>query len=185
MNFQTMSKQKKFVLISAVVGIISMFLPWFSFFGYRISGMHGIGILVFLCFVSAGITTLLGDQTKNLDKTMWLVTLIPAALATLIIIGKIIDASASEIGSLLSFGIYLAGLAALGMLLSAFLFRSPTDNIKDSFESLRNDINSKMKTNTVLDNNSPNTITDTEKNKPGYAKDSKDVDNPGNVNPPL
>ena len=51
MNFQTMSKQRKFVLIASAIGIISMFLPWFSFFGFRISGMHGVGILVFLCFV--------------------------------------------------------------------------------------------------------------------------------------
>ena len=98
MNFQTMNKQRKFVLIASAVGIISMFLPWFSFFGYHISGMHGIGILVFLCFVVAGVISYLGDQTKNLDKTMWLVTLLCGALATLIIIGKIIDASGSIIG---------------------------------------------------------------------------------------
>jgi len=133
MNFETMSKQRKFVLIASVVGIISMFLPWFRFFGYRVSGMHGIGILVFLCFVVAGAIAYMGDQTKNLDKTMWLVTLISGALATLIIIGRIIDASGSIIG-FLSLGIYLAGLAAIGVLLSAYLLRSPTDNIKDSFE---------------------------------------------------
>ena len=30
MNFQTMNKQRKFVLIAAAVGVISMFLPWVS-----------------------------------------------------------------------------------------------------------------------------------------------------------
>ncbi len=35
MNFQTMNKQRKFILIAAAVGIIAMFLPWvkISFFG--------------------------------------------------------------------------------------------------------------------------------------------------------
>ena len=139
MNFQTMSKQRKFVLIAAVIGIISMFLPWVRFFGYHISGMHGIGILIFLCFVFAGIITLLGDQTTNLDKTMWLITLASASLATLIIVWKIIDARASNMASFLRFGIYLAALAAIGVLISAFLFSSPTDTIKDSFESMKND----------------------------------------------
>ena len=140
-----MSKQRKFVLVAAVVGVISMFLPWVGFFGYHLSGMHGIGILIFLCFVFAGIITLLGDQTKNLDKTMWLITLISAALATLIIVWKIIDASASNMGSLLRFGIYLAALAAIGILVSAFLFRSSTDNIRDNFESMKNDLDNKMR----------------------------------------
>jgi len=67
MNFQTMNKQRKFVLIAAAVGIISMFLPWISFFGFSINGMHGSGIVVFLCFAVSGIISLLGDQTKNLE----------------------------------------------------------------------------------------------------------------------
>jgi hypothetical protein len=182
MNFDTMSKQRKFVLITAAVGVISMFLPWFSFFGYRITGMHGIGILVFLCFVVAGVIAWLGDQTKNLNKTMWLVTLISGALATLIIIGRIIDASGSIIG-LLSFGIYLAALAAIGVLLSAFLLRSPTDNIKDSFESLKQDINTKINTTPTTQDvtKGPNTTTnnDAEKNTVDYVKYPEDIDNPG------
>ena len=97
MNFQTMNKQRKFVLIAAVAGVISMFLPWVSIsllgFTQSVNGMHGSGILVFLCFAASGIVAYLGDQTKNLDKTMWLVTLIAGALATLIVIWYIIDAS--------------------------------------------------------------------------------------------
>jgi len=139
MNFQTMSKQRKFILIAAVVGIISMFLPWVRFFGYHLTGMHGIGILIFLCFLFAGIITLLGDQTTNLDKTVWLITLGSAALAVLLIIWKIIDASAN-MASFLRFGIYLAALAAIGVLISALLFSPPADSIRDSFKRLKNDL---------------------------------------------
>jgi len=182
MNFQTMSKQRKFVLIASTIGIISMFLPWFSFFGYSISGMHGIGILIFLCFVVAGVVSYLGDQTKNLDKTMWLVTLICGALATLIIVGKIVDVSGTIIG-LLSFGIYLAGLAAIGVLLSAFLLRSPTDTIKDGFESLKHDINTKINTTPTTQDvtNRPDTTTnnDADTNSSGNVKQPEDIDDPG------
>ena len=69
MNFQTMNKQRKFILIAAVVGIIGMFLPWINVFFFSVNGMHSWGILAFLSFIVAGAVALLGDQTKNLDKT--------------------------------------------------------------------------------------------------------------------
>ena len=193
MNFQTMSKQRKFVLMAAAVGIISMFLPWvrISVFGFSqtVNGLHGVGVLVFLCFVVVGIIAYFGDQTKNLDKTMWMITLVCGTLATLIIIWNIIDASGSIMGSFLSFGIYLAGLAALGVLLSAFLLRSPTDTIKDGFESLKKDINNKIKTTpTTLDTMNPPTTNpndDANKNISGYAKKPENIDNSGNANLPL
>ncbi|MEP6675063.1 MAG: hypothetical protein ABJA78_07905, partial [Ferruginibacter sp.] len=90
MNFQTMSKQRKFVLIAAAIGAISCFLPWVSFeiFGMSssVNGMHGIGILVFLCFVGAGAVCLMGNQTATLDKTFWFVALACGGIASLIMV---------------------------------------------------------------------------------------------------
>ncbi|MEO9004287.1 MAG: hypothetical protein ABI288_06105, partial [Ginsengibacter sp.] len=111
MNFQTMSKQRKFVLISAAVGFISMFLPWVSIsvLGYTqsVNGMHDKGILVFLCFVVSGAIAYFGDQTKNLDKTMWTVTLIAGALALLMIIWFYSQANSAFMGSsMIGFGLY-------------------------------------------------------------------------------
>jgi peptidoglycan/LPS O-acetylase OafA/YrhL len=169
MNFSTMNKQRKFVLIAAAVGIISMFLPWISFFGFSINGMHGSGILVFLCFVVSGIIALVGDQTKNLEKTMWGITLIAGALALLIILYFLIDSgNENPFGSVtgFSFGFYLSGIAAIGVLLSAYLFRSPADNLKDSFTSMKKDIESKINTPTNTTN-----------------PDDK-TNNPGSTNPP-
>ena len=164
MNFQTMSKQRKFVLIAAAIGIIATFLPWWtiSIFGYTssVNGFHGMGILSFLCFVVAGIIAYLDDQTKNLDKTKWTITLIAGSISILIIIWFIIDANSSAFGSLLGFGIYLAALAAIGIVLSAFLFRSPDDNIRGGFDSLKKDIGNRMGT-------------------------TGSVNNPDNINPPL
>ncbi len=148
MNFQTMNKQRKFILIAAVAGFIAMFLPWvrISFFGISnsVSGMHGSGILVFFCFIGAGVVAFLGDQTKNLDKTFWFIALACGALASLIMVWNFIDAMGGAL-SYLSIGFYLAGLASAGILLSAYMFRNPTDSIKGGFDSLKKDIEEKAK----------------------------------------
>ncbi len=149
MNFQTMNKQRKFILIAAVVGIISMFLPWvrISFFGISTSanGMHGSGILVFLCFIGAGVVAFLGDQTKNLDKTFWFIALACGALASLIMVWNLIDVMGGGM-SFLSIGFYLAVLAAVAVLLAAYIYRNPSDSIKSGFDSLKHDIEEKTKT---------------------------------------
>lgn len=52
MNFNTLHKQRKAILIAAVIGVIGVFLPWITvgFLGQNIhsNGFHGIGILAFL-----------------------------------------------------------------------------------------------------------------------------------------
>jgi len=149
MNFQTMSKQRKFVLISATVGFISMFLPWvsISMFGYSqsVNGMHDKGILVFLCFVATGVIAYLGDQTKNLDKNMWTLTLLAGVVALLFIIWFYLQVTDSLIGpSLVGFGLYIAGLAAVGIIASSYILRSPTDTIKDGINSMKKDFKTRI-----------------------------------------
>jgi len=149
MNFQTMNKQRKFVLIAAAAGIISMFLPWISIsmFGASesVNGMHDKGILVFICFAASGIIAYLGDQTKNLDKTMWTVTLLAGVIALLFTIWFYSQATGSIMGSsLIGFGVYIAGLASIGIIAAAYMFRSPTDNIKDGFNSIKKDLENKL-----------------------------------------
>ncbi len=149
MNFQTMNKQRKFILIAAVVGLIAMFLPWIkiSFFGMSssVNGMHGSGILVFLCFAGAGVVAFLGDQTKNLDKTFWFIALACGALASLLMVWNLIDVMGSGM-SFISFGFYLAVLAAVAVLLATYIYRNPSDSIKGGFDSLKHDIEEKTKT---------------------------------------
>jgi len=176
MNFQTMNKQRKFVLISAAVGIISMFLPWISvsLFGYSQTqnGMHDIGILTFLCFLVSGAIAYMGNQTKNFDKNMWGIVLAAGLIALLSVLWFYYKASESIMGSsLVGFGLYIAALAAIGVLASAYMFRSPTDNLKDSFSSIKKDIENKINT---PGNTTSNTTNQNDK-----------INNPGNTNPPL
>jgi len=159
MNFQTMSKQRKMILIAAAVGIISMFLPWVSVFGFSVNGMHGWGVLVFFCFVAAGILAYMGDQTKNLTRTAWMATLIAGGIAALIMAINFINAL--EVLSAVGVGFYLALAASLAIVAFTFMNRAPEDNLQNGFESLRNSISGKMNTpttgTTTTTNTSPTT----------------------------
>lgn len=190
MNFQTMSKQRKFVLISAVVGFISMFLPWVSISEYGYSqSVNGImrdkGIIVFLCFVASGVVAYLGDQTKNLGKNMWAITLAVGALALLIIIWFYFQAKKDNFtgSSLVGFGLYIGAIAAIGILASAYIFRSPTDNIKDSFNSIKKDIGSRMSSTGSAASSTPPTSTTTTDQINSSVGDSDKK--PESTDPPL
>lgn len=141
MNFQTMSKQRKLILIAAAVGVISMFLPWVSVLGFSVNGMHGSGILVFLCFVAAGVLAYMGDQTTNLPQTAWMMALIAGGIAALIMVINFFDASGS---GLLSVGFYGALLASIGVIVAAFLFRSASDSLQGGFDRLKSSLGSRM-----------------------------------------
>ena len=104
MNFQTMNRQRKFILIAAAMGIISVFLPWvtISLFGMSksINGFHGWGILVFLAFVAAAVITLIGNQTLALEKSFWFIALACGAIALLSVIIAIASSTASPDGGI-------------------------------------------------------------------------------------
>jgi hypothetical protein len=190
MNFQTMSKQRKFVLISAAVGIISMFLPWvsISLFGYTggsVNGMHGKGVLVFFCFLISGGLAYLGDQSKNLDKTSWSVTLLAAAVALVFIIWFYSEATNSIMGSsFIGYGIYVAAIAAIGVLGSAYLFKSAADNLKDGFNTLKQEIESKL-ANSSKAASSPATNGGQEAASPSAPPPAADITLEENPNPPF
>jgi peptidoglycan/LPS O-acetylase OafA/YrhL len=161
MNFETMSKQRKMILIAAAVGIISMFLPWWSFI-ITVNGMQTTwGVIVFLCFVAAGVVAFMGDQTKNLNQTNWMVALIAGGLAALVMVINFL--SNLDLLSLLSFGFYGALIASVAMVAATYLFRSATDNLQTGFDSLKSNLNSKMNsgqtTNTTTDTTTTPTTT--------------------------
>jgi amino acid transporter len=173
MDFKLMSKQRKFLLISSAVGFISMFLPWVSIpmFGYTqsVNGMHREGVVVFICFVVTGIIAFIDDQKKNLEKTMWTITLLAGAIALLFIIWYYSEITGSILGSaLVGFGLYIAAIAAVGILVSAYLLRSPTDNLKDGIDSLKDSLKSKF--------------ADSSKPPPNSSDSSKRVETPNSEN---
>ena len=143
MNFQTMSKQRKMILIAAAVGIISMFLPWVSVFGFSANGMNGWGILVFLCFLGAAGLSVMGDQTKNLDTTFWMITLVAGGLAFLIMLVNLIDASGNL--GYLEVGFWGALLASAAIVCFAYMYRTQGDTLQGGFDSLKNQMGNTAK----------------------------------------
>ena len=153
MNFQTMAKQRKFILICAAIGVISVFLPWFSYstgsifgnasFGVSVNGFRGVGILTFLGFLGAAIVSLAGDQTKPLDKTMWLVALGAGAIALLFTLIRLLDFTGNGAGfSFIGFGMWIAIVAGIATVGSAWMYRSPGDSLKEGFDSLKKNLSS-------------------------------------------
>jgi hypothetical protein len=147
MDFATLNKQRKFVLIAAVVGIISIFLPWIAVSGLGLSisenGFHSYGVMVFIGFIVGAVLTIMGDQTKPLDKTMWFVELIAGAIALIFTVLFMSTLSGAEgVGAGYGIGLWLSILASIGALASAWLLRSPGDNLQDSFESLKTKVTS-------------------------------------------
>ena len=139
MNFQTMSKQRKMILIAAAVGVIAMFLPWWSislgfFGGGSVNGMHNEGLVVFLCFVGAGVLSIMGDQTKNLSLAKWMATLVAGGLATLVAL--ITFLRVPSIGNP-GFGLYIALIAAVGIIGITYLHRNAGYTLQSGFDALK------------------------------------------------
>lgn len=151
MNFQQLNKQRKFVIAGSALGLIACFLPWFSYGLGSINGMNGIGVLVFILFIGAGVVTLAGDQKMNIPSKMWLPVL-AAGVINICIIGYLIirwesamsgvsREDSSVFGSVgLSFGIWLAIAGAIIMTYGAYKFRATDNNLKESLRSLKSDI---------------------------------------------
>ncbi len=151
MNFQQLNKQRKFIVVGAALGLIACFLPWFSYGVGSVNGMNGIGVLVFILFIAAGLLALMGDQKANIPSKMWL-PLLGAGVVNICITGYLIirwesamsgvsSEESAVFGSVgLSFGIWVAIAASIIMTYGAYKFRSTENNLKDSLRSLKSDM---------------------------------------------
>ena len=149
MNFQTMNKQRKLILIAAALGVVSVFLPWFSAgafgFSVHINGFHDWGILAFICFLGAAIISLAGNQNLPLDKGIWFATILCGSLALLSVIITLISSAGNseDLGFAsagIGFGIWIALLASVAVMLFAWMFRNPAHDLKSGFESIKNSV---------------------------------------------
>ncbi len=150
MNFQQMHKQRKAVIAGAAIGLIACFLPWFSYGFGSVNGMNGIGVLVFILFILAGLLALAGNQKDYISAKTWL-PVFGAGVVNICITAYLIirwESAMSGVsnengvyGSVgLSLGIWAAIAGAIVVAFSAYRFRSTDSNIKDSFRSLKNDV---------------------------------------------
>ena len=153
MNFSTLHKQRKLILLAAVAGIIAVFLPWVtvsaSMFGASVThstnGFRGAGILAFLAFAGAVIVPFTGNQAAALDKSAWFGALGCGAVALLAIVIFIFNSS-GNMGNFgiadagFGFGLWIALVAAAGVVAAAWLLKSPGDTLQSGFDSLKKNI---------------------------------------------
>lgn len=148
MNFNTMSKQRKFVAIAALVGVIAMFLPWASVsaMGYSnsVNGLNGVGYLAFLAFGGAIAVSMIGKQDDNLDKRMWIVALGCGAIALLITLYALVDlpSGGGFVSVEIGIGLFLSLAASAGVVACAWFFKRPDDTLQSGFDALKNEMGS-------------------------------------------
>lgn len=132
-----MTKHRKFLLLAAIVGVISMLLPWWTVCrmgscldsdnGFKFMGL-AVGEFVALAFLGTGALSFLGDKRKNLDLKQSAIALCCGGTAAVIIFWYF-NRHVSALGSPeLRFGVYLAAMAALAIplsLLAIWFFKSP------------------------------------------------------------
>jgi hypothetical protein len=162
MNFQELNKQRKIALVCSALGIIACLLPWYSYGFGSVNGLNGWGVLVFILFIFSGILSFAGDQKTNLPSTSWLLVLTSGLICFLIpgyYIVRILSATSSigneEAGVFksiygsgfgLGVGIWIACAAGAIIAAGTYLLRSKNDNIKDSFNTLKNSVGQAVKT---------------------------------------
>lgn len=128
------------ILIAAVAGVISMFLPWWSidlpFLGSEsINGMRDWGLLVFICLLAAGAIAFLGNQATSLPQVNWMAVLIAGGLASLIMVIHLINPPEFVNAA---FGFYLTLIASVGVVAFAYLNRTAGDSLQSGIDQLKN-----------------------------------------------
>lgn len=144
MSFQSMSQQRKLILIFSAIGVISVFLPWITItiFGETesVNGFRGAGIVVFLAFAAGIVIAITGNQNMKLDRVMWLAALAAGIIALLFVIISFGNTSEGGMGLIEpghGFGIWLALVCSVGILGIAWFLKNPGDNIRASIDGIK------------------------------------------------
>lgn len=151
-----MNKQRKLILLAAMIGIISTFLPWVSVsagaFGYSISrsqnGFHGVGILYFILMIGVALIGFMGTKTDMVSKNIRLGVMGGAALALiclLIAYGNAKDQAGGGYGlvnAAVGIGFILSFLAATALILIPLFIKQPGESLAGDLEQLKTTFNS-------------------------------------------
>jgi hypothetical protein len=142
MDFKTLHKQRKFIMIAAAVGIL-MLLVGLQY------GLGGEGLITLIAFAAAGYFAYAGDQKKPMAKNNWLGTLGCGGLIILLFLINIL-----RFGSILlkyaGFDFWLVIIAAVAIVVSAYMFRDPSQDLKASLSDMKKQVENKL-------DNDPNT----------------------------
>ena len=141
-----MEKNRLFIIISAAVAILSSFLPWASlnagaFGSYSWNGLHGDGWFVIIFAVVAIVLACLNDVKTSLPKGFAIGVIVSGALSTVVTLIDVFGvnkyaANFNGYGVSMGFGLILALIASIAIVVTGLLAMSGGKITKGTFEEL-------------------------------------------------
>ena len=141
-----MEKNRLFIIISAAVAILSSFLPWASlnagaFGSYSWNGLRGDGWFVIIFAVVAIVLACLNDVKSSLPKGFAIGVIVAGALSTIVTLIDVFGvnkyaANFNGYGVSMGFGLILALIASIAIVVTGLLAMSGGKITKGTFEEL-------------------------------------------------
>ena len=141
-----MEKNRLFIIISAAVAILSSFLPWASlnagaFGSYSVNGLNGDGWFILILAVVALVLTCLSDVKASLPKGLAIGVIVSGAIATVVALIDVFGvnkytANFNGYGVSIGFGLILALIASIAIVVTGLLAMSGGKITKGTFEEL-------------------------------------------------
>lgn len=141
-----MEKNRLFIIISAAVAILSSFLPWASlnagaFGSYSWNGLRGDGWFVIIFAVVAIVLACLNDVKSSLPKGFAIGVIVSGALSTVVTLIDVFNvnkyaADFNGYGVSIGFGLILAFIASIAIVVTGLLAMSGGKITKGTFEEL-------------------------------------------------
>lgn len=141
-----MEKNRLFIIISAAVAILSSFLPWASlnagaFGSYSWNGLRGDGWFVIIFAVVAIVLACLNDVKSSLPKGFSIGVIVAGALSTIVTLIDVFGVNKYAVdfngyGVSIGFGLILALIASIAIVVTGLLAMSGGKITKETFEEL-------------------------------------------------
>ena len=141
-----MEKNRLYILISAGVAILGSLLPWASlnagsFGSYSVNGYQGDGWFVIIAAIVSIVLACLNNMNKAMSKGFSIGVIVAGAIATLVTLNSLFNVNKymsnfGGYGISIGFGLILALLASIALVVTGLLAMSGGKITKDSFAEL-------------------------------------------------
>ena len=141
-----MEKNRMYILISAGVAILGSLLPWASlnagsFGSYSVNGYQGDGWFVIIAAIVSIVLACLNNMNKAMPKGFSIGVIVAGAIATLVTLNSLFNVNKymsnfGGYGISIGFGLILAILASIALVVTGLLAMSGGKITKESFTEL-------------------------------------------------
>ena len=141
-----MEKNRLYILISAGVAILGSLLPWASlnagsFGSYSVNGYQGDGWFVIIAAIVSIVLACLNNLNKAMSKGFSIGVIVAGAIATLVTLNSLFNVNKymsnfGGYGISIGFGLILAILASIALVVTGLLAMSGGKITKESFTEL-------------------------------------------------